>query len=320
MANISIIVPVYNDAINLERALLSLIKQSIRPHIIVIDDGSKDNPKQIVDKLNKTFGVEIEYHYQENKGIAYTRNKGLELVRTEYFGFLDSDDYFHFDFIRLMLNEIKNHQPDFISCDFYWVDNKERYRKDGPFKNSKEMLVNIFATLWNKVYRTDFIKGLDFKFPDGLKFEDASFIYKLCPYIKKHRYINHPLVYYVQRPGSITHSYKPYIQDMITIFDDLLSYYYTHNLHNEYFFELEYLTTRFFLGNNFIRASLIDDVSLRNDIISRSYTFLTKHFSNYKKNPYIKKISLKNFYFRLMNPSLFKYSVYLIRLIKRGKL
>jgi glycosyltransferase involved in cell wall biosynthesis len=72
-------------------AIASIFNQTYRSYeIIVIDDGSTDNTRQVLEPyLDK-----IRYLYQENKGVSHARNLGLEMARGEFISFLDADDFF----------------------------------------------------------------------------------------------------------------------------------------------------------------------------------------------------------------------------------
>jgi glycosyltransferase involved in cell wall biosynthesis len=86
---ISIIIPCYNQGRFLGEALESLLSQSY-PHveIIVVDDGSTDNTREVAERYPS-----VRYVFQHNQGIARTRNKGLQQSTGNYLVFLDSDDY-----------------------------------------------------------------------------------------------------------------------------------------------------------------------------------------------------------------------------------
>ena len=90
MNKLSIIVPVYNGEKTIKRAIDSLLKQTVEVDIIVVNDGSTDNTESVV----KTYSnSNIHYYYKKNGGISDARNFGISKVNTEFFGFLDSDDY-----------------------------------------------------------------------------------------------------------------------------------------------------------------------------------------------------------------------------------
>ena len=92
MSDLSIIVPVYNGEKTIKRALDSLLNQTIKVDIIVVNDGSIDKTEDIVLDLKKD-NDNIFYFYKDNSGISDARNFGVDKVNTKFFGFLDSDDY-----------------------------------------------------------------------------------------------------------------------------------------------------------------------------------------------------------------------------------
>ena len=97
MPKISIIIPVYNTGIKIEKCLNSIINQTKKTdiEILIINDGSTDNSeeiiKQYIEKNNKSNN--IKYFSKGNEGIAKTRNFGIEKAISKYIMFLDSDDY-----------------------------------------------------------------------------------------------------------------------------------------------------------------------------------------------------------------------------------
>ena len=90
---LSVIVPTYNYASNLAICLTSVLKQLNREsELIVIDDGSTDETKAIVEGLTPKDHCAFVYAWQANGGAASARNHGLRLARGAYVLFLDADD------------------------------------------------------------------------------------------------------------------------------------------------------------------------------------------------------------------------------------
>jgi len=88
---VSVIIPTYNCDCYILKAVESVIDQSYQDwEIIVVDDGSTDNTRQILEP----YWDLIQYVYQENQGAAIARNRGCELAKGEFLAFLDSDDFF----------------------------------------------------------------------------------------------------------------------------------------------------------------------------------------------------------------------------------
>ena len=134
MSKISIIVPVYNAGEKLEKCLESLVNQTMSDiEIIVINDGSTDNSGEIVKKYENKYPSLIKFFEQDNKGVAETRNIGIEKSTSKYILFVDSDDYLEADAIEKIEKYIKE-DIDLIKFKLQKVDNTGKIleRIDGP--------------------------------------------------------------------------------------------------------------------------------------------------------------------------------------------
>jgi glycosyltransferase involved in cell wall biosynthesis len=104
---VSVIIPVYNGARYLRAALESVFAQSYRPfEVIVVDDGSTDDSGVIAQSF-----PDVRYIHQENQGVAAARNHGIEAARGEFFAFLDQDDLWTPEKLKLQLAYLLSH-PD----------------------------------------------------------------------------------------------------------------------------------------------------------------------------------------------------------------
>jgi glycosyltransferase involved in cell wall biosynthesis len=318
---VSIIVPVHNVEAYLEKCLDSLLAQTLEDiEILVINDSSPDNSQSIIDRYVKANPKKIKAFLKPNGGIADTRNYGLSKVTGEYFGFLDSDDTVEPTMFEKMFLKAQETNSDVVFSDFWWTyPDKEKRTSDGLYRDNKDMLTHMFATLWNKLYRTAFIRSLDITFPVGYRYEDASFLYKIAPYIKTWAYINEPFVHYLQREGSITHNHNEKVKDMIHVFDDLLLFYHQRKFYDQYQAELEYLFIRFFLGNSFKRTCQIKDADDRKRTLDLSFDILHRNFPNWKANPYLKKGGLKDQYYRTINRFTYKLYATLFHFLYQAK-
>lgn len=101
----SVVIPVYNRARLLERALASVLSQSLQDFdIVVVDDGSTDDPGKIIDAIGD---ARIRILHQKNQGGGAARNAGIDLATGHYIAFLDSDDQFlphHLSAMKAMLD------------------------------------------------------------------------------------------------------------------------------------------------------------------------------------------------------------------------
>lgn len=94
MPKASVIIPTYNRAQYIINTVKSVINQTYKDfEIIIVDDGSEDNTKEVIENIAKNNQNIIQYIYQNNKGPAAARNTGIINAKGDYIAFLDSDDY-----------------------------------------------------------------------------------------------------------------------------------------------------------------------------------------------------------------------------------
>ena len=119
--NVSVIIPHYNDSKNVEKAIISVLSQTIEvQEILVIDDGSNtqnlNNLKKLMQKLN-TKKIKIFYQ-QHNLGACFCRNFGFNKAKSEYVALLDSDDHWMEDKLEKQISYMKKHDLDFSCTSF----------------------------------------------------------------------------------------------------------------------------------------------------------------------------------------------------------
>ena len=312
MSCLSVIVPCYNGEKFIGRCLESLVNQTLQDiEIIVINDGSTDNSQDIIDSYANKYH-NIKAYKIPNSGIADARNFGVSKVETPYFGFLDCDDYTDVTMFEKMYNKAIETNAQVVVSNFYWVKGKKKkLEKEGPYNTGKDMLIHLFAVLWNKIYDTAFVRSTNIRFPSGNRYEDAYFLYCLAPNIERIAFVDEAFVHYVQHDNSITNNNNDEVKNMITIFDNILNYYAHTNRYDEYHDELEYLHIKFFLGNSFLRSARIDDKQDRDYTIQLGWNMLNDEFPDWHHNHYLKELpGLKNLYFRMVydwNVMLFAY-------------
>ena len=155
MSKISVIIPTYNTASYISEAIDSILKQTILvDEIIVIDDGSTDNTREIVEKLP------VKYLYQKNMGAGVARNQGVKLAKNELIAFLDADDLWlpkkleeqlNVFATKPSVNMVFGYVEHFFSPD---IDDTIRQKVSCPTKPQKgisPITLLIHKTDWNKV-------------------------------------------------------------------------------------------------------------------------------------------------------------------------
>lgn len=127
-ALVSVVIPTYNRAGLIAQSIQSALAQTYRNlEIIVVDDGSTDNTKEVV----AAFGPAVQYFYKTNSGPAGTRNVGIQKARGEFVAFLDSDDLWEPDKIEKQLRCFQeNPRAAMVSSNFRLIDGHGRAIKD----------------------------------------------------------------------------------------------------------------------------------------------------------------------------------------------
>lgn len=185
MIKLSIIVPVYNVELYLDRCITSLLRQGLEDseyEIILVDDGSTDQSQRICQKFAENHRC-IHYVYQNNQGPAAARNTGILMARGEFLCFVDSDDYLDdyglvtllqqepltCDIIRFWSRILYERKPAMRSQD---NSNKLYFQGDG-LTYLEEYGLETFC--WNYLYRRRFLLEHALLFEDVMV-EDFRFM------------------------------------------------------------------------------------------------------------------------------------------------
>lgn len=117
---VSIIIPNFNHAQFIGDAIRSVLDQEYRNfEIIVVDDGSTDNSREVVAQ----FGDRVRYIWQENQGLSAARNTGIRAARGSYIGVLDADDMYEPEFLSTLMATLQaNPGADGVYCGYQFVD------------------------------------------------------------------------------------------------------------------------------------------------------------------------------------------------------
>ena len=143
---VSVIMPAYNAADYIKEAIESVLIQNYRNfELVVIDDGSTDNTKDIVASFKND---KIKYLYQENKGLAGAHNTGIKTSQGLFLIKLDSDDMMTPDFIARHLQEFEVHpEADLVYCDDCLIDENSkpiRLIKRPEYTNTRLLIRDLF--------------------------------------------------------------------------------------------------------------------------------------------------------------------------------
>lgn len=245
---ISLIIPVYNNEIWLPACLNSLLSQTLREiEILCIDDGSTDSSHDILEQYAQK-DTRIVIFTQPNAGASSARNKGLEMAKGQYIGFVDSDDLIHPAFCEKLWNMAENAKADMVFCDFTISGGMEKnFPIDTPSSSAPpevfEGIPTLFSrfpiVIWNRIIRRSLLSRYQIHFDCELSYaEDFCFHYMTMPFCALLAHVHEKLYYYRQRSGSLMHSrelYREnYAHDQMAALDKVWSFLETQHLQEIY--------------------------------------------------------------------------------------
>ncbi|MDQ0269114.1 bifunctional glycosyltransferase/CDP-glycerol:glycerophosphate glycerophosphotransferase [Cytobacillus purgationiresistens] len=179
MKKITVIMPVYNTAEFLQESVYSVMNQTYNHlELMLINDGSEESCTELIEQLSQEDARILPLHINENKGVGFARNLGVEKASHDYIYFLDSDDYLPPHTLELLVNHINDH--DMISGSTILTTTKvestdikpEATRVNQTLEKSFD---NISAL--NRLIKLDFIKSHQIKFSEEVTcYADLPFI------------------------------------------------------------------------------------------------------------------------------------------------
>lgn len=211
MPKVSIIVPVYNVEKYLRKCIDSLINQTLNDiEIICINDGSTDKSLKIL-KEYKNKDSRIILLNQENSGQSVARNRGIEIAKGEYLGFVDPDDWIDLDYYEKLYNAAISTNVDIATAGIIRITGIKQ-KKFLQF-NEETITENINlkfercdvpekSYIWNKIYKTQKIKEINLKFEEGRIFEDCIFTPQALFFLGKMVTVPNTYYYYLRRGNS----------------------------------------------------------------------------------------------------------------------
>ncbi len=311
---VSIIIPVYNSKKYLKKCLDSILEQTYKNlEIILVDDGSTDESKKLVDDYEKSNHL-IKAIHQKNSGLSSARNTGLKIATGNYIMFVDSDDHIEPDMIQDMLKAIEETDSDIAVCSF-----KETYPngKVSHFNNEKypEKVFTIESALramlkeegfmvsaTMKLFPKNYFK--DITFPVGKVHEDVDVTYKLIMKAEKIVFLPNEFYIYQHHESSIINSFDDRKFDLISFTDQMC------NDIDKKFPNLEYVTKERRIR---ARLSLLRQIPSNHPKKSELINYLKTNKSFITENPEATKSDKIALHLALMNPKLLQIAYKLFK-------
>ena len=221
MAKVAIILPIYNSQQFLQTCLDSIKAQTFQNFIcIMINDGSTDGSDSICAEYALADNRFLLFS-QSNHGIAFTRNRGIDIALTyniKYISFIDSDDFIEPDYLNKLYNFSESNNADVVRCEF--CDDNSNLKHFIPPANHKENLKLCFKNIWHS-FLSDETTGLraylwlylikadlfrnNIKCLDGKNhLEDFVILTQVFAYAKSIYFLNEKLYHYRVNLASIS--------------------------------------------------------------------------------------------------------------------
>lgn len=217
---ISVIVPVYNVEIYLEKCLTSIINQTYKElEIIVINDGSTDSSGLICEEY-ALLDPRIKVFHQSNSGISVVRNRGIDISTGKYVILVDSDDYLNLNFIELLYEAMISSNAQIsighlktVALDGSFIPSRGKnlgnhVHQFTPYESVRAMYHHqysyslSFVVVTGKIYEASLFEGL--RFPVGKAYDDEFINYQLLLRSSKIVFVPNSIYNYLIRPGSLT--------------------------------------------------------------------------------------------------------------------
>ncbi|RJT25986.1 glycosyltransferase family 2 protein [Buttiauxella izardii] len=207
MPKVSVIMPVYNAEQYVERAITSLLEQTLDDvQFIIIDDGSEDNSLAIINQVIACYPGKrnnVILISRENRGVAATRAEGMTLATGDYIIHLDSDDWAEDNWLETMHTKSIAENADVVICDYTEVYSTRNIHVKQPIAINgvdcvrKLLSGELHGSTWNKLVKRKLYVDNNFGFYPGVNYlEDFILIMQVFFAAQIISYIESPLVYY----------------------------------------------------------------------------------------------------------------------------
>ncbi|MBS4840269.1 MULTISPECIES: glycosyltransferase family 2 protein [Clostridium] len=214
---VSILVPMLNMQLYIEKCLESLVNQTYKNiEVIVIDNNSEDRSIRIVEDYIKRDNRVRLVTKEKTYSVGHSRNIGLDEAKGDYIWFVDSDDYAEHNFLEVMLKKMDEANVDIVQSCYFTFDDFGNEKDTLPYHEDKiysgrELCVFMQdfvglsgpnTMLWNKVFRKSVFDG--FYFYENRAFEDMCLTYKIFYKQERILWISDRLMHWRKNASSAT--------------------------------------------------------------------------------------------------------------------
>jgi len=221
MTLFSVVIPVYNAANTIRRCVESIVKSGGEDvQIILVEDGSKDESRAVCQALAEQYPTVSAYYNEQNRGVSFTRNRGLQNATGRYVLFADSDDWIDETYVPTFRRAVESGAA-FAICGYVNHDEKHAGRTDTvgweDFEGERTVVLQdtlkslydacLLQQLWNKLFLNEAIQKYAIRFDESISIgEDTRFILDYLEKVQPRTVllINRPLYHYMRdQDGSL---------------------------------------------------------------------------------------------------------------------
>ena len=208
---ISVIVPIFNASKYLERLIVSVLSQTYHNfELLLINDGSNDNSFEIMKKYSISDS-RIRIFNNDNRGVSYTRNFGIDNSLGEYVIFIDADDYIDNNHIENFVSLVRKYNAPIGFGIKHYKDDLKLSKSMGIMKeiSSDKIVENIYRNIiymavWNRIYKKSFLIENNIKFDENIWYaEGMLFNIKCLKYVQKVPICDLFTYHYMSNPNSV---------------------------------------------------------------------------------------------------------------------
>lgn len=295
---ISVIVPVYNVQAYLAECLDSLLNQTYdNLEVLIVNDGSTDQSAQIAQEYVQRYPHRFTLLHKVNGGLSDARNFAIDKVTGDWIAFLDSDDVADTDYYQTMAEVMEQGMDVVVSnIEYFYENGKPSWIMSGLNPHhfdtiwQQAFLSPMFA--WNKLYKKEFFLDLGYRYPVNTWYEDIPVTMPIFALSKKIGWQTSSVIHYRQREGSIMSvTQGERLKEIFPVMKLVRDQFEKLNIDQQYANELEYLHIehlRLYGMFRFLRSSLSVELTKLSDEV------MLQHYPQWKKNPYIQQLGLKN--------------------------
>lgn len=224
---VSVIIPVYQVENFLERAVDSVLAQTLEEkEIILVDDGSEDASPQICDRYAQEYPGLVRVIHKANEGLGIARNTGVQAATGEYVAFLDSDDTVGPEMYEAMYAKAVKADYDIVMCDVQIIYVEENRSSTSVTYPSEEIDLadyiangNNITYSVNKLFRRSIWEENRY---EKMLFEDISLIPALMTRYPNIGYVQKPFYHYYRRANTLSTTFTGAMADILKAFRNFI--------------------------------------------------------------------------------------------------